>query len=97
MSPVSCSLLLDVVVGGFAGNDDVVDVGFAETGVGDANEAGVSLEVGDGFAAEIAHAGAEAADELKDHGLEGAAVGDAAFDAFGDELGEAVAGWLRVW
>ena len=50
------------------------------------------LEFFDGGAAEIAHAGAEAADELVDHGFEGAAVGDAAFDALGDELGEAVLG-----
>ncbi len=40
-----------MVVGGFAGDDDVVDVAFAEAGVGDADEAGVLLELVDGVAA----------------------------------------------
>ena len=79
-----------MVVGGFAGDDDVVDVALAEAGVGDADEARVGLQLCDGAAAEVAHAGAQAADELVDHGFERAAVGDAAFDAFGDEFGEAV-------
>ena len=49
------------------------------------------LQLFDGAAAEVAHAGAQAADELVDHGFERAAMRNAAFDAFGDELGEAVA------
>ncbi len=81
-----------MVVGGFAGDDDVMDVRLAEAGVGDADEAGVGLELGDGGAAEVAHTGAQAADELVDHGFKRAAVRDAAFDALGDEFGEAVLG-----
>ncbi len=83
-----------MVVGSFAGDDDVVDVAFAEAGAGDANELCLLLQLLDGCAAEIAHAGAQAADELVDHGLERSAVGHASLDAFGDELGEAVAAAL---
>ena len=83
---VGCSLDVLSVVGGFAGDGDVVDVGFAEAGACDAAEAGVVLEVLDVGAAGVAHAGAEAADELVDDGADGAFVADAAFDAFGDEL-----------
>jgi hypothetical protein len=57
---------------------------------------GVLLQLFDGGAAEVAHAGAQAADELVDHGFERAAMGHAAFDAFGDELGEAVAASSRA-
>ena len=52
---------------------------------------GVLLQRGNGAAAEVAHAGAQAADELEDHRFERAAMGNAAFDAFGNELGETVA------
>ncbi len=48
--------LLDVVVRCFAGDDDVVNVAFAEAGVGDADEARVGLELGDRTAAQVAHA-----------------------------------------
>ena len=40
-----------MVVGRFAGDDDVVDVGLAKAGVRDADEAGIALEFGDGVAA----------------------------------------------
>ena len=58
-----------MVVGGFTGDDDVVDVAFAKAGAGDADELRLLLEVLDGGAAEVAHAGAEASDELVDHGF----------------------------
>ena len=48
------------------------------------------LQFLDCSAAEVAHAGTQSADELVDHGFERAAMGDAAFDAFGNELGEAI-------
>ena len=51
---------------------------------------GFGLQLLDGGAAEVAHAGAQAADQLVDHGFERAAIGDAAFDAFGDKFAEAV-------
>jgi hypothetical protein len=38
--------LLHAVVGGFASDDYVVDVGFAEAGAGDAHEAAVGFQVG---------------------------------------------------
>jgi len=47
---VQCSLF-DVVVGGFAGDDYVVDVGFTEAGAGEADEFGFGLELFDGGAA----------------------------------------------
>ena len=80
-----------MIVRSFAGDDDVVDVAFAQSGVRDAHEAGLGLQIFDGSAAEVAHSGAESADELVDHGFERSAVRYASFDAFGDELGEAVA------
>src|ERR1700733_15701101 len=83
-------LLFDMIVGGLAGDDDVVDVAFAESSAGDADEAGLLLQFCDGATADVAHAGAESADELEDHGLERPAIGYAAFNALGDKLGEAV-------
>src|ERR1700722_165462 len=76
--------LLDAVVGGFAGDDDVVDVGFAEAGAGDADEAAVGFEIVERGCADVAHAGLQAADELVCECAERTFVGDAAFDAFGD-------------
>src|SRR6202034_247042 len=73
-----------------AGDDHVVYVALAEAGTGDANEAGALLQLFDGGAAEIAHAGAEGADPLIDHRLQRSAGGNAAFDAFGHVFGEAV-------
>ena len=58
--------LLNPIVGGFFGDDDVVDVAFAEAGGGDAEEAGFFLHLADVACAAVAHAAAEAADELVD-------------------------------
>ena len=49
--------LFDAVVGGFAGDDDVVDVGFAEAGARDADEAAVGLEIVERGSSDVAHAG----------------------------------------
>ena len=62
LSLVSLKALFHVVVRGLAGDDDVVDVGLAQTGVRDADKAGVFLELFDGAAAQVAHAGAQSAD-----------------------------------
>jgi len=80
------SRLLDAVVGGFAGDDDVVDVGFAEAGAGDADEAAVGFEIVERGGADVAHAGFEAANELFGQSAERTLIRDAAFDAFGDGL-----------
>ena len=56
--------LLHAVVGGFLGDDHVVDVGFAEACGGDADEAGFLSEFFDGVGSDVAHTGFEAADEL---------------------------------
>src|SRR5580658_9154343 len=82
--------LLDMIVGCFAGDNHVVHVTLTQACAGDAHEARLLLKLRDGTAAEIAHAGAQAADELKDHGLKRAAIGNAALDAFRDKFGEAV-------
>src|SRR5271157_6007381 len=68
-------LLLDTIVGRLAGDDDVVDVTFAQSGAGDAHEMRLLLQLGDAAAAHVAHAGAQAADKLEDHRLQRAAVG----------------------
>src|SRR5690348_18157715 len=80
-----------MVIRGLAGDDDVVDVAFAAAGPADADELGLLLEFGNAAAAAVTHAGAQAADQLGDDHGEGAAIGDASLDAFGNKLGEAVA------
>src|SRR6185436_17270622 len=79
--------LFDRVVGCFLGDRDVVGVGFPEAGSRDAHELSLGAELVDRLRAAVAHAGAEAADELVDEFAEAALEGDHAFDAFGDELG----------
>src|SRR5437870_10443875 len=70
-------LNLRPVVGGFLGDDHVVDVALPQTGLGDPNEAGLLLHVGDGAAAAVPHAGAQPADQLVHHSRQRAAVRDA--------------------
>src|ERR1700738_4634427 len=84
--------LLHMIVGRLAGDDDVVDMALPEAGVGDADKLRLLLQVLDGFAAQVAHAGLQAAYELVDHGLQRPAVGYAAFDALGHELRQPVLG-----
>lgn len=90
--PIRRTDLLHMIVRCFSGDDDVVDVAFAEAGVGNADEAGFFVEVGDASAAQVPHSGAQSADQLEDHGFERAAVWNPSFDAFGNVFGEAVAG-----
>jgi len=56
--------LLHAVVGGFFGDDYVVDVGFAEACGGDADEFAFFGEFFQGAGADVAHAAFQAADEL---------------------------------
>src|SRR5207245_9901019 len=67
-------LNLGPVVGGFLGDDHVVDVALAQTGLGDPNEAGLLLHPGDGAATTVPHAGAQPADQLVHHARQAAAV-----------------------
>src|SRR6266545_3776038 len=78
--------LFGMVVRGFLGDDDVVHVALAQAGGADAHEAGARAQLVDVAAADVAHAGAQAADELVDRLRERAAVGHAALDALGHEL-----------
>src|SRR5205823_14916846 len=62
----------------------------------DAHEARFLLQLSDGGAAAVAHARAQSADQLIDHGGHGAAIGHAALDTLGNKLGEAVAIALAI-
>src|ERR1700722_9173235 len=89
-SLAAARLLLDMIVGRLAGNDDVVHVALAQARAGDAHELRLLLQLGNRSAAQIAHSRLEAADELEDHGLKRPAIRHPALDAFRNELGEAV-------
>src|SRR5580693_6733473 len=60
-----------MIVWALAGDGDVVDVAFAKSGAGDAHEARLLLELGDGLRPDIAHGGAQASGELV-HGIRAA-------------------------
>ena len=76
---------LSRIVGSFAGDGDVVRMALGAAGIGDADELGL-LQVLDGAAARVAHAGLQAANHLVEHFAEGAFVGHAAHNAFGHKL-----------
>jgi hypothetical protein len=78
--------LLHPIVRGFARDDDVMDVTFAQASGGDADEAGFFGEFTQRGCADVAHAAFEAADELVGQGAERTFVRYAAFDAFGHGL-----------
>ena len=88
-TPLRCALF-HVVVRCFARDDDVVNVRLAEPCAADAHETRVLLQLGDGLAAKVAHAAAQAADQLVDHVAQRSAIGHAALDTLGYELGEPV-------
>src|SRR6185437_13459218 len=56
--------LLHAIVRGFASDDHVVDVAFAETRCGDADETGFLGELPQRASADVAHAALKAPDEL---------------------------------
>src|SRR6185436_13772712 len=66
---------------------DVVGMRLAQARAADPHELRVGAELVDRLGAAVAHARAEAADELVDELAEAALERDHAFDAFGDELG----------
>src|SRR6266446_2064068 len=81
-----CGRLLHAVVGGFLGDDYVVDVGFAEAGGGDTDEFAFFGELVQGASADVAHAAFEATDELVGEAAERSFIGDAPFNAFRNGL-----------
>src|SRR5512141_3513143 len=74
------------VVRRFLLDDHVVDVALLEAGRRDPDEARLHAQLGDRLAAEVAHAAAEAADELQDRHLDGALVRHAPLDPLRHEL-----------
>src|SRR6185437_6480832 len=74
-APASRSHPRGMIIRAFAGDGDVVDMAFAQARAGDAHEARLALEFGDGLRADVAHGGAQAAGELVDDGADRAAVG----------------------
>jgi len=84
--PLQLRRLLHAVVGGFLGDDYVVDVGFAEAGGGDTDEFAFFGELVQGASADVAHTAFEATDELIGEAAERSFIGDTAFDTFGDGL-----------
>src|SRR5262249_3841923 len=80
------SQLLQPVIRGLLRDVHVVDVALLEPGRRDAHELGVAAEVGERAGPEVAHAGAQAADELLHDERQRALVWDAALDALGHEL-----------
>src|SRR5258707_10482748 len=84
--PLQLRRLLHAVVGGFLGDDYVVDVGFAEAGGSDAHEFTFFGELFQGAGADVANAAFEATDELIGEAVERSFIGDTAFDTFGDGL-----------
>ena len=78
--------VVHAIVGSFLGDDDVVDMAFAQARGGDFHHLGFFEEFLNGRRAAVAHTGADAAHKLV-NGLAGqAAEGHASHDAFGDEL-----------
>src|SRR5665213_2086550 len=82
--------LLDMVVRRLPGDDHIVHVTFTQSGAGDAHELRLLLQFRNVGASQVAHAGAQAADELEDHGLERSTIGDASLNALGNEFCQAV-------
>src|SRR6267378_2962497 len=97
--PLQLRRLLHSVVGGFLGDDYVVDVGFAEAGGGDTDELAFFGELVQGAGADVAHAaiGLEGASLIETRfagGLSGAGkkgpdndAGSAGSDGLGDVTG----------
>src|SRR5215471_14998028 len=74
------------VVGGFAGDGDVVDVALAQTGPGDPHKGAVLLHFADRAVAGVAHRRAQAANQLMDDVADGALMRHPALDPLGHEL-----------
>src|SRR5580658_3048980 len=83
--PEGCARLL-TIVRRFLGDEDVVDMAFALACIADANELCTLAQFREIGRADVAHPSLQSADQLFKVGGKGAAMGHAAFDAFGHEL-----------
>src|SRR6266571_3204946 len=77
--PETCSV--DLIIGRLLRDDDIVDMAFAQSSTGDADETGTLAQILDGTTAAVAHARAQPTDQLIHHIGEGAFVGDTPLDA----------------
>src|SRR5882762_9816284 len=84
--PLQLRRLLHAVVGGFLGDDYVMDVGFAEAGGGDTDEFTFFGKRVQRARADVAHAAFEATDELIGEAAERSLIGDTSFNAFRNGL-----------
>src|SRR5271157_2063897 len=84
------SASFNAIVGRFSRNDHIVHVAFAQAGVADAHKLCLFLKIADGCAAQIAHAGAQAANQLEYHGFKRPAVWHAPLDTLRNKLGQTV-------
>src|SRR5258708_36734482 len=78
--------LFHLVVGGFARDDDVMDVRFAKTSGGDAQELAALHQFFQRARADGAHSAPQATDGLIGQCAQRAPIGGAALDAFRDRL-----------
>ena len=92
-SPAGLRLVVDAIVGGFLGDDDVVHMAFTQARRRDLTEGGVLEQVVEGAGTHITHTGTQTAHELVDGFHHMATVRHAAHDAFGDQL---LAAFLEV-
>jgi len=67
-----------------------MDMALAQASIADANETRFLLQVSDGRAPAITHAGLQAAHHLMNDHRNGSTIRNTSFDAFWDELGQAI-------
>src|SRR5947207_7068640 len=79
-----CSV--ELIIGCFLGDDDIVDMAFAQSSTGNADETGALAQILDGTATTIAHTRAQPTDQLIHHIGQGAFVGDTPFIALRYQL-----------
>ena len=79
-------LVAAAIVRGFAGDGDVVDVAFTQSGAGDAAEFRVVAQITDGRRSGVAHGRLQPTDQLMDDRADGAFVRYPAFDAFRNQF-----------
>src|ERR1019366_7049835 len=82
--------LFDMIIGGLAGDDHIVYVALAESSARNANELRFLLQILNGAATEVAHAGTKAANQLVNHRFQRATVGYASLNTFRNKLRQAV-------
>src|SRR5262249_50798370 len=83
---VASWLLLQTIVGGFFGDDDVVHVALAQTRRRHAQEPGAVAHLADGGAPAVAHASAQTADQLIDQLREQSLIRNPALDPLGHQF-----------